>query len=130
MFVENGKGQPKWLAATITEKIGSVMYRVQVNNESWRRHADQIRVRKAKQTANETADYSSDEDFESQPEQVVEQDDLPAVNASPIATPTEESNVRSPVARDRLASELVQEPVVSRYPRRTHVPPDHWIEHC
>ena len=69
------------------------MYQVQVNNESWRRHADQIRVRKVEQTANETADYSSDKDLEPQPEQVVERDD-----ASPIATPSEESNVRSPVA--------------------------------
>ena len=46
VFVENAKIQPKWLAATITKKIGSVMYQVQVNNESCRMPADQIRVRK------------------------------------------------------------------------------------
>ena len=59
VFVENVKGEPKWLPATITEKIGSVMYRVQVKNESRRRHADQIRVRKTELI--ESADYSSEE---------------------------------------------------------------------
>ena len=91
VFVEDVKGQSKWLTATITKKIGSIMYRVQVNNESWRRHADQIRVRKAELTADPTADYSNDDDFEIQKSQVVERN-LPAADTSPIAMPTEESN--------------------------------------
>jgi len=106
------------------------MYRVQVNNESWRRHADQIRVRKAELTAD--TPYPNDEDFEiqeSQSEQVVEYN-LPAADASPIAMPTEESNSRSPVVQEQQASELVQVPVVSRSPKRIHVPPDRYIEQC
>ena len=45
MFVENliKQGQPKWLPSTIVEKVGSEMYRVQVNDKTWRRHADQLR---------------------------------------------------------------------------------------
>ena len=36
VFVENliKQGQPKWLPSTIVEKVGSVMYRVQVNDET------------------------------------------------------------------------------------------------
>ena len=106
------------------------MYRVQLNNENWKRHADQIRVRKAKLAAYPTADYWNDEDFEiqeSQLEQVVECN-LPAADASPIAMQTEESNSRSPVVQEQ--QELVQVPVVSRYPKRIHVPPDRFIEEC
>jgi len=76
------------------QEDGSIMYRVQVNNESWKRHADQMRVRKAELTADPMADYSNDDDFEiqkSQSEQVVERN-LPGADTSPIAMPTEESN--------------------------------------
>ena len=133
VFVENVKGQPKWVPATVTEKIGSVMYRVQVNNESWRRHADQIRMREVVTTeqTDEAADYSSDEEIqEIQSEQVVEYDLSAVDNPSSVSMPTEESQSRTPVAQDQSASELVQVPIEPRYPRRTHVPPDRWIEKC
>jgi len=110
--VKNVKGEPKWLLATVTEKIGSVMYRVQVKNESWKRHADQILVRKTELI--ESADYSSedisDEVQEAESEQVAERDQ-PAVDNFPFSTPTKESHSRSPVARDQSSSELVQVPV-------------------
>ena len=43
MFVENVRGEPKWLPGVVLEKVGEVSYRLQVGEGIWRRHADQIR---------------------------------------------------------------------------------------
>ena len=43
MFVQDFRGEPKWLAGTVVEKTGPVSYRVQVGELLWKRHVDQIR---------------------------------------------------------------------------------------
>ena len=42
-FVQNFRGEPKWLAGTVVEKTGPVSYRVQVGELLWKRRVDQIR---------------------------------------------------------------------------------------
>ena len=53
IFVENlvKQEQPKWIPGTIIERMGSVMYCVQVGEQIWRRHADQLRAREEINTA-------------------------------------------------------------------------------
>ena len=43
VFVQNFRGEPKWLAGTVVEKTGPVSYRVQVGEMLWKKHVDQIR---------------------------------------------------------------------------------------
>ena len=43
VFVQNFRGEPKWLAGTVVEKAGPVSYLVQVGELLWKRHVDQIR---------------------------------------------------------------------------------------
>ena len=121
MFVENliKQGQPKWLPGTIVEKVGSVMYRVQVNDKTWRRHADQLRPKSNSDMSTEVeAPMESDSTIEI-PGPIMETEVLGSHQPpTPISTATNE--------RDN--SELVI--VTSRYPQRNHRPPDRYIEHC
>ena len=39
------QGQPKWIPGTIVERMRSVMYCVQVSDNIWKRHADQLRFK-------------------------------------------------------------------------------------
>ena len=43
VFVQNFRGEPRWLAGTVVEETGPVSYRVQVGEMLWKRHVDQIR---------------------------------------------------------------------------------------
>ena len=43
VFIQNFRGEPRWLAGTVVEKTGPVSYRVQVGEMLWKRHVDQIR---------------------------------------------------------------------------------------
>ena len=42
VLARNLRGEPKWLLGRILEKTGPVSYRVQVQGQIWRRHADQL----------------------------------------------------------------------------------------
>ena len=42
VLVRNLREGPKWLPGTIVEKTGPVSYRVEVSDQRWRRHADQL----------------------------------------------------------------------------------------
>ena len=42
VLVENVRGTPKWILGTIVEKTGPISYRVQVGDQLWRRHIDQL----------------------------------------------------------------------------------------
>ena len=43
VFVENVRGEPRWLPGVVLEKVGEVSYPVQVGEGVWPRHADQMR---------------------------------------------------------------------------------------
>ena len=121
VFVENliKQGQPKWLPGTIVEKVGSVMYRVQVNDKTWRRHADQLRPKSNSDMTTEVeAPMESDSTIE-MPGPIIETE-VPGSHQPP--TPISTAN------NERDNSELVT--VTSRYPQRNHRPPDRYIEHC
>jgi len=42
VLARNLRDGPKWLTGTIVERTGPVSYRVQVNDQIWRRHTDQL----------------------------------------------------------------------------------------
>ena len=42
VLVENNKPEPKWVVGTVVEKLGDISYRVQVGNQVWKRHVDQL----------------------------------------------------------------------------------------
>ena len=42
VLARNLREGPKWLTGTIIERTGPVSYRVQVNEQVWRRHTDQL----------------------------------------------------------------------------------------
>ena len=42
MLVRNLRGEPKWLAGVVLERTEPVSYRVQVGDQIWRRHTDQL----------------------------------------------------------------------------------------
>ena len=42
VLVRNLRGGPKWLPGMIVEQTGPVSYRVQVSDQIWRHHADQL----------------------------------------------------------------------------------------
>ena len=42
VLVENNKPEPKWVVGTVLEKLGNISYRVQVGNQIWKRHVDQM----------------------------------------------------------------------------------------
>ena len=46
VFVQNFRGEPKWLEAVITVRTGPVSYTVQIGKEIAKRHVDQILSRK------------------------------------------------------------------------------------
>ena len=42
VLTRNLREGPKWATGTITERSGPISYRVQVNDQIWRRHTDQL----------------------------------------------------------------------------------------
>ena len=45
VLVQNFRGKPKWLEATVIERTGPVSYKTQVGNEIWKRLVDQMHKR-------------------------------------------------------------------------------------
>ena len=43
VWVHNYRRGPKWVSGTVIERTGPVLYRVKVNDQSWKRHVDQLR---------------------------------------------------------------------------------------
>ena len=43
VWVQNLRGEPKWLRGVILDQTGPISYRVSVNDQIWRRHIDQLR---------------------------------------------------------------------------------------
>ena len=122
VFVENliKREQPKWLPGTIVEKVGSVMYRVQVNDQTWRRHADQLRSKKDFDMNVSKVEAPMEDDRTIEIPRTIPESDVPRSNQT--LTPISMTN------REEDNSELVT--VASRYPKRTHKPPDRLIEQC
>ena len=45
VWVRNCMVKPKWIKGTITQYLGNVIYKVQVENSIWKHHANQLRSR-------------------------------------------------------------------------------------
>ena len=110
VLVKNLRGQPKWLPGKIVEKSGPVSFRVEVQGQVWRRHADQLLA---------TGDL--EHLAGNSPSEIVDLD-IP-----PIATPTVETSdlsADSSESTEPSVPEVVDEgqnspvSVAPRYPRR------------
>ena len=127
VMVENVRGGSKWLPGIVLERSGAVSYRVQVGEEIWRRHADQMRSgRRELEDTTRSETLNSPDVLSSDPGTAV--DILPPPAQQPSAPHTEDS------ARDDESPQVMSEPAPSeqsveqantpRYPRRERVPPD------
>ena len=135
VLVQNFRGEPKWLKATITERTGPVSYKTLVGEEIWKRHADQIHKRPHDEFQNAPIhlDNSSigqgcatpsspthapvieTNTEHTQPQPVTE----PAVETTQNATPAEISPANDTVASPTASASEPQ----PRYPTRERKPP-------
>ena len=60
-MIENSKSEPMWVLGTVLEKLGDISYRVQVGNQIWKRHIDQLLLISITEDNNNTIDDNSDE---------------------------------------------------------------------
>ena len=75
VLVENNKPEPKWILGTVVEKLGDISYRVQVGDQVWKRHVNQLLQTIISQTdANTSA--TVDDDLNSWPS--ISNDSLPS----------------------------------------------------
>ena len=123
MLVRNLREGPKWISGTIIEQTGPVSYRVQVQDQVWRTHTDQI------------LDQSSSSQTTIEIEDVPGADALPP-DTSPIPTSERNDSVQnesvagpSPVPNPQPLTENrsvpdTQTSVTKQYPRRERKPPD------
>ena len=73
--MENNKPEPKWILRTVVEKLGDISYRVQVGDQVWKRHVDQLLQTSISQTdTNNSA--TVDDDLNSWPS--MSNDSLPS----------------------------------------------------
>ena len=43
VWVRNYRSGPKWVRGTVFEQTGPVLYKVKVNDQTWKRHVEQLR---------------------------------------------------------------------------------------
>ena len=96
VLVENSKSEPKWVLGTVLEKLGDISYRVQVGNQIWKRHIDQLLLTSITEANSNTTDANSDE-----------------LNSWPL-TSSDASTSQQPEQESR------------RYPTRFRRPPDRY----
>ena len=125
------QGQPKWIPGTIIERMGSVMYRVQVGEQIWRRYADQLRAREETGTAVNEKDTQIDDNDINFPTSAVATTN--SANSSGAEPSHSLSNSMSTSPGELQNSEEATPELLLgtfRYPTRTHKPPDRLIEQC
>ena len=104
---------PKWVTGTITERTGPIPYRVQVNDQIWRRHTDQLLSSESTipETVPEVPETLPSVELEvSAPEKVPTPDSRP----TDVSTESHESPPTSPTSP-------------KRYPKRNRKPPDRLV---
>ena len=122
VFVENVRGEPKWLPGVVLEKVGEVSYRIQVGEGIWRRHADQIR------NGHELGVSVPVQESSGLTEPTDAVDNLPSETPQPMVEPTPPTVNDEPSPR-RPEPEQVPVNDSPRYPRRERVPPDRLSHH-
>ena len=97
VLVENNKPEPKWVVGTVVEKLGDISYRVQVGNQVWKRHVDQLL-----QTTITQANTDTNNDI------------------------TDDLNAWPSTLNDSLSTNQQPEQESRRYPTRLRRPPDRY----
>ena len=112
---------PKWIPGIVIEQTGPVSYKVQVNDQMWRHHTDQL--------------LDHNVVVEPCPEDVKERDipeiRIPPPVALPESTTVTETEITIPETERGSSEPEMQDSnvrtetsVPRRYPRREHKPPD------
>ena len=128
MLVRNLRGEPKWLSGVVLEKTGLVSYRVQVGDQIWRRHADQLLNREGvipgepSQVLEGERDLSLTWDMSSTPTQEIQcpEDAVGEPEASQNPAPV------SPLTGSSPRNAVSNRP--KHYPSRVRNPPDRLID--
>ena len=98
VLVENNKPEPKWVVGTVLETLGNISYRIQVGNQIWKRHVDQML-----QTTITQANTDNNDDN------------------------TDDINLWPSTSNDTLMSQQPEQALESRrYPTRLRQPPDRY----
>ena len=114
VLVENFRGQPKWLKASVTEKTGPVSFRVMLEDgEICRRHVDQMHK------FNERFERSDNASANMTPSEITQASETEPSNAEPQSDASAPS-VATPELVDIPAAQI---PTMPRYPSRERKPP-------
>ena len=124
VLVENFRGEPKWLSATVIERTGPVSSRTQVGEVVWKRQVDQMRGCDSSVNLRRSS---------AMPVPIVRSIDG-ATSTNSEQTPSVEPNKREPVSSPDVVSELPTEIVSDgsntnecrRYPTRCRQSPDRY----
>ena len=126
VLVENFRGQPKWLKATVTEKTGPVSFRVMLEDgEICRRHVDQMHEfnerfeRSDNASANMTPSDNPVTPGSIALPEITQASETEASNAEPQSDASAPS-VATPELADTPAAQI---PTMPRYPSRERKPP-------
>ena len=121
MLVRNLREGPKWVRGTIAEQTGPVSYRVQVSDQIWRRHTDQI-LDCSETRSTETETPVPDMVCSQVPSSVDTEHVPPPLNGSVPLSNTEHLPPLFTEQPNTTATTVLSEP--KQYPRRERKPPD------
>ena len=98
------------------------MYRVQVGEQIWRRHADQLRTREEMGTAATKKDNQIEDNDNNFPSSIVD------TTKSPNSSGTEPGHGSSSFSSTSQGGVQDSDEGISRYPKCTHKSPNHFTE--
>ena len=109
-MVENHREGPKWVRGSIVEKLGPLSYRVQVGEQLWRRHGDQLLRADVSPKASNTGGTAEEDIF---------------TRTSPQSADRCDADDRSTQFPEPVGAGTTPELTVAppRYPPRRHAPP-------
>ena len=113
VLVQNFRGEPKWLEATVVERTGPVSYKVMIGEETSRRHVDQMLSHKGKSITHSKVINDSNEDY------------MSSLGSKQVSTEVTQTNdgppCRTPSTNTEVNTNSESQP---RYPMRVRQPPN------
>ena len=129
VLARNLRDGPKWLSGTIVEKTGPVSYKVQVRDQVWRRHTDQLLSSQLSPTDN-TAGESQVTETDSENPLVVERPvrdlsvSLPEDTTDLSSTEPQVTSDAIPTVTPTETTSNTTSPPRKKYPTRQRRPPE------
>ena len=138
VWARNFCGDPNWVEAIVTDRIGSLTYLVQgPSGDLWRRHIDHLRIGVSKPTSQPSDDQSENADLTSHQktpsgsaEEICGPDPIPVTTGESASSAATDVESRLPPLNetprsDAAGTSITATPTaVRRYPARSRKPPD------